>query len=55
MEETFTITRGDLIDAFAQWHADCDKNADGTLAGVTPDDPAQQADVLLGYLKPDAV
>ena len=48
--EQIIITRESLVEAFRQWHADCDKNPDGTLAGGTPDDPEKQADTLLEYL-----
>lgn len=51
-DETVVCTRTDLIAAFTRWHSDCQKTADGNLAGSTPDNPEGQADILLGYLKP---
>lgn len=50
-DDMVVCRRQSLIDAFARWHADCEKNADGTLAGAAPDDPEAQANILLGYLK----
>lgn len=50
MEETLTLTRTDLVEAFRHWHADCEKHPEGGFKGVAPDNPEQQADTLLGYL-----
>lgn len=50
MEEQLTFTRSQLVQAFTQWHADCEKHPEGGFKQVAPDDPAGQANILIEYL-----
>jgi hypothetical protein len=50
-DEHFLITKEHLEEAFRCWNADCETNVNGQFAAHDPVNPAEGAEILLGYLR----